>query len=334
MNNYGIDNLVSVNIRNFLPEIGMETIREEIIKGLRAPEKYISSKFFYDETGSRLFEAITRLEEYYPARTEKALLEEISPVIAGGYPFNSIVELGSGDCSKISLFLSSFSKERLMKLKYIPVDISQPAIEESIYCLSRNFDEVEVEGIVADFFTQLDSLPKNECHRLFCFFGSTLGNFEPVKGRDFINEIGSIMRKGDMFLLGVDMIKDTNILENAYNDKKGVTADFNLNILNAVNNLLQTGFDTGKFEHLAFYNSDLQRIEMHLKALEDMKISSPFLDYPVYLKKGENIHTENSYKFLNEEIIDLCRMAGLTPVHVYSDQRNWFSVFHFLKSTV
>lgn len=333
MSNYDIDHLVSVNIRNFLPEIGMDAIREEIIKGLQAPEKYISSKFFYDETGSRLFEAITGLEEYYPARTEKALLEKISPVIAGEYPFSSIVELGSGDCSKISLLLSSYPKERLKKLKYIPVDISQQALEESIYCLSRNFDEVEVEGIVADFFTQLDSLPKNESHRLFCFFGSTLGNFEPGKGRDFINEIGSIMRKGDMFLLGVDMIKDTNILENAYNDKKGVTAEFNKNILNAVNNLLETNLDTGKFEHLAFYNSDQQRIEMHLEALEDMEISSPLLDYPSHLKKGETIHTENSYKFHKEDIIYLCSMNGLTPVQVYSDRRNWFSVFHFLKST-
>lgn len=333
MNNYGIDNLVSVNIRNFLPEIGMESIRKEIIEGLQAPQKYISSKFFYDETGSRLFEAITGLDEYYPARTEKALLEKISPVISGEYPFSSIVELGSGDCSKISLLLSSFSRERLKKLKYIPVDISQQAIEESIHCLSRNFDEVEVEGIIADFFTQLDSLPKNESHRLFCFFGSTLGNFEPGKGRDFINEIGSIMRKGDMFLLGVDMIKDINILENAYNDKKGVTADFNKNILNAVNDLLQTNFDTRKFEHLAFYNSDLQRIEMHLKALEDMKIYSSLFDYPLHLRKGETIHTENSYKFNRERIIELCNKGGLTPLNIYSDRRKWFSVFHFLKST-
>jgi L-histidine Nalpha-methyltransferase len=331
MDHLNTDNLVQVKIRNLLPETGLGKIQEEILSGLLAADKYISSKYFYDEKGSELFRSITELEEYYPTRTEKNILEKNFPRIAENYPLKSIVELGSGDCSKISLLLRSLSGQNLKKIKYVPVDISMPAIEKAINCLSDNFDGIEVEGVVADFMTQLNILPCAVSPTLFCFFGSTLGNFEPASRREFLNIIGGLMNKGDMLLLGTDMIKDTDILENAYNDKAGITAEFNKNILNAVNTILKSDFDTEKFEHVAFYNTEAHRIEMHLEARTDMEVSSPLLIRPVFLEKGEMIHTENSYKFKEDEVVGLCHESGLSLIRIYSDRNKWFSLFHFIR---
>jgi L-histidine Nalpha-methyltransferase len=328
---FNTDNLVSVNIRNLLPETGPEKIREEIIGGLLAADKYILSKYFYDKKGSELFRSITELEVYYPTRTEKNILEKNFPRIAEDYPVKCIVELGSGDCSKISLLLRSLSRQKSKKIRYIPIDISKPAIEQAIQCLSDNFDGVEVEGIVADFMTQLHILPLDVSPTLFCFFGSTLGNFGPASRREFLKNIGGIMNKGDTLLLGTDMVKDIAVLENAYNDEAGITAEFNKNILNAVNTILQTDFNIELFEHIAFYNREAHRIEMHLKARTNMEVTSPLLISPVCLEKGEMIHTENSYKFMEDEVAELCHDAGLSLIRIYSDRNKWFSLFHFIR---
>jgi L-histidine Nalpha-methyltransferase len=325
------NNYVSVNIRNFLPRIGHDSTREEIIKGLFAPQKYISSKYFYDEQGSRLFKAITGLDEYYLTRTEKKILNADPAIISGSRSFSSIIEFGSGDCSKISILLRSLIDQKSNGITYMPFDISQSAIEEAIQCLSQQFNDVSIEGVVADFFSQLHILPNEGSARLFCFFGSTLGNFEPGRRRDFISEISSIMEKDDVFLLGADMVKDINVMERAYNDRRGVTAAFNKNILNVVNCILNTDFRTGQFEHLAFYNDSSRRIEMHLKALADLEIKSPLFREPLFMKKGETIHTENSYKFRMEEFNELCRVSGLSISDVYTDSNKWFSVLKFVR---
>ncbi len=320
-----------VRIKNYLPEKGTEEIRQEITGGLLAPSMHIPSKYFYNREGSRLFKEITGLEEYYLSRTEKAILADNLPVLARSSRFGCVAELGNGDCSKISLLFGSMTAEKLEDINYVPVDISVSAIDGSVKVLQERFRELRIEGVVADFMTQLQLIPVSDHPALFCFFGSTLGNFEPFQRREFFHNLGASMQKGDMLLLGVDMVKDVGITENAYNDRQGVTAAFNKNILNSVNYFLHSDFDTKKFRHLAFYSEKFERIEMHLKALQDMEITSPFFDTPVFIKKGETIHTENSYKFRKEEFSDLSGDAGLALDETWSDRNSWFSVFRFRK---
>jgi L-histidine Nalpha-methyltransferase len=323
-----------VRIKNYLPEKGIEEIRQEIIGRLLAPSMHIPSKYFYNREGSRLFKDITGLEEYYLSRTEKAILSDNLPFLARNSRFGCVVELGNGDCSKISLLFGSMTAEKLRDIKYVPVDISATAIDGSVKVLQERFRELQIEGVVADFMTQLQHIPVSDHPALFCFFGSTIGNFDPGQRREFFNRIGVTMQKDDVLLLGVDMVKDVSVIENAYNDKQGVTASFNKNILNSVNYFLHSDFDTRQFQHLAFYSEKFERIEMHLKALQDMEITSPFFEKPVLIKKGKTIHTENSYKFRKEEFIDLSGEAGLTIDEIWTDRNNWFSVFQFRKKII
>jgi|APSaa5957512622_1039677.scaffolds.fasta_scaffold13983_1 L-histidine N-alpha-methyltransferase len=320
----------TITISNFLPQIGLEDIRKEILTGLQADQKYISSKFFYDEKGSSLFEEITKLEEYYPTRTEKSILKNIDSSVFKEYSNKSIIELGSGDCSKISLFLSRIAEAKLENITYYPVDVSQSAIEESVKCLLKQYPMLKVNGLVADFMHQLDFLPEGG-ERIFCFFGSTLGNFTREQSIQFLQSLYNFMRVGDELFLGLDMVKDIHILEAAYNDNKEVTAAFNLNILNAVNQLIESDINIDDFEHIAFYNKDKERIEMHLKALNDMEIKSPFSDQTIGLKKEEMIHTENSHKFSKTYINHLAEKTELEVSNIFTDEKGWFSLVHLLK---
>ena len=318
-----------IKLINYLPHIGIDKAREEIIKGLKAQPKYISSKYFYDEKGARLFEEITLLDEYYPTRTEKKIIAKAVKALNIDFSGLNIIDLGSGDHSKIRLFFNQVPQEYLSEITYYPVDISQSTIERAAEKLLDEFPVLKIEGIVADFMHQLHLAPKNG-KRLFCFFGSTIGNFEPDQVKDFMHALGGQMREGDAFLLGLDMVKDIAVLEKAYNDAKGVTAEFNKNILNVVNNLSDTDFNSRDFEHWAFYNTDKKRIEMHLKAKKDVDISlsgKPF----IHLRKGETIHTENSHKFDKSDIKSIGAWAGLTVDKVLSDENECFSLVYYKK---
>jgi L-histidine N-alpha-methyltransferase len=299
--------------------------RREIFSGLASASKHIPSKYFYDARGSVLFEEITRLPEYYLTRTEKSILPSVANEIRGLLEDVDIIELGSGDCSKISILLSAVPARRMPSIRYVPIDVSRSAIEESARTLPSRFYGLSIQGIVADFTTQLALVPRGR-RRLFCFFGSTIGNFSRGEAVRFMGDLGGIMRPGDAMLLGVDMVKDKHILESAYNDRRGVTAEFNRNILRAVNDLTGTDFDPDRFEHLAFYDSGHSRIEMHLRAERDMEISSPHLDGGVRICAGETIHTENSRKFTEEAIDDLALASGLRIDNRYTDKNRWFSV--------
>lgn len=320
----------SIKIVNHLTELGIKNIRHEIIKGLTAENKYISSKFFYDKKGSKLFEEITQLPEYYPTRIEKSILHEIAPKLMYNLKNTDVVELGSGDCSKITILLSAVNQENLASINYIPVDISRSAINEAAQELVEKFPELSVNGLVADFFTQLSVLP-NKRKRLFFFLGSTLGNFTEEITDSFLVNLSSIMNKQDSFLLGVDLVKSPEILHKAYNDIKNVTADFNKNILNAVNNIIESTFDIADFEHHAFFNKEKSRIEMHLIANKDVTINSAFHNDKIQIKKGEKIHTENSCKYSIERIKKLGEITGLKIKDIHTDSNNWFALVHFKK---
>jgi L-histidine N-alpha-methyltransferase len=317
-----------VELSNFLKGENREEIILEIFTGLSAGQKYISSRFFYDKAGSALFEEITKLSEYYPTRTEKTILRQAASEIIPAERNPIIVELGSGDCSKISILLDALAERDFDSIHYFPVDISEAAILESAECLTQRYPEINIHGLLADFMKHLDVLP-GEGKRMICFFGSTLGNFTLKQAIWYIKKIRELMHPGDSLILGLDMVKDVEIIESAYNDKKGVTAAFNKNILNVINRIAKTNFTPEYFDHQAFYNPEKDRIEMHLVARRQMEVSSLYRRENFILDKGETIHTENSHKFSHDYILQLAATSGLSIKNIHTDQNNWFSVVHF-----
>jgi len=317
------------SIENCLPDITTNNIREEILSGLTADQKYISSKYFYDKEGSLLFEKITELEEYYPTLTEKSIIKSNAGELVKDIAGTTIVELGSGDCSKIFLLLDAISREDLKTLTYVPVDFSHTAIKDSTECLDKKYPELRISGVAADFLHGLEFISK-QAQKIVCLFGSTIGNLLHHEAITFIKDVGSKLNSGDSFILGMDMVKDKTILERAYNDSQQITAAFNKNILNAINAIIKTEIDPDNFEHKAFFKESENRIEMHLIALSDLKYYSPYSEKAIILKEGESIHTENSHKFTEADIYKFAALSGLTIRNIFTDKPNrWFSLVIF-----
>ncbi len=317
-----------ISISNLLAFESREEIIQEIFTGLSAKQRKISSRFFYDDAGSLLFEKITELPEYYPTRTEKSILREIAPLIMNSPKDIDIIELGSGDCSKISILLDAVPEKFLQEISYFPLDVSEAAILKSAKSLMLKYPEIRIHGLLADFMKQLDELPGNG-NRLIFFFGSTLGNLTRDQADRFLTDLKSLMRTGDRLILGLDMVKDLKVLDAAYNDQQGVTEAFNKNILNVVNEIAGTDFNPDLFEHIAFYNSDMAQIEMHLRVLSDMVIHSPEFPQKITLRKGDTIHTENSHKFVNQDIDRFGTITGLEIENIFTDSNKWFSIVAF-----
>lgn len=320
-----------ISITNLLQEIGQEEVVAEIVSGLESQQKSISSKYFYNKKGSLLFEEITRLKEYYPTRTEKGILEKIAPELMKQYGAYEIIELGPGDHSKISILLGAATAMGLENLRYLPLDISQPALKSSAEELVRMFPNLHVEGYAIDFISQFGSV-KREKPAIICFFGSTIGNFNWDTSLELLQNISKQMKSGDILLLGMDMVKPEHVLHVAYNDARGVTKEFNLNILNSVNDLIQSDFNTDDFDHLAFFNQKKSRIEMHLVAKRDLIIHSPFFKENLSLEMGEAIHTENSHKYNAGHISEILERTGLELNHTHTDAQGWFALTEFKKA--
>ncbi len=316
-------------INDYLEKESIEEVRKLIWDGLRSQPKYIHSRFFYDDRGSELFEDITRLPEYYQPGLEMSILrKEAKKIVANNNTIN-IIELGSGDCSKISVLFDTLTPQQLKNTRYIPVDVSRSAIEKSADILQEKYNGIRIHGILTDFLKHLH-LPPSKTTNLVCFFGSTLGNFEKTTARQLLLKVADQMNSGDELLLGLDMVKDRKIMENAYNDQAGVTAAFNKNILNAVNPIIETNFNPDDFEHLAFFNEAHNRIEMHLKALKPVEVISGE-GKTLKIEKDEMIHTENSHKFTKEGIMELAALTGFSVKDIYTDSNKWFSVVDFIK---
>lgn len=319
----------TITLINLLKEFTIEDIRQEIIIGLSADKKWISSKFFYDEKGSKLFEDITHLKEYYPTRTEINILQKMAPDLINDEPLE-IIELGSGDCKKASLILHAIPDHLRKQSIYKPIDVSMSAIMQSAKKLSKQFQALNILGYGADFTKQFDQIPRS-MPALICFLGSTIGNFTPEIATELIQTISANMLSSDRFLLGVDLIKSKDILHAAYNDSEGVTAAFNKNILTAINSYIGSDFDENHFDHYAFFNEHESRIEMHLIAKTDVQVNSPCLNQPLKISKGEAIHTENSYKFSLPQIHKLSRDSNLKIKDIHSDENNWYALIEFHK---
>ncbi|NOZ86957.1 MAG: L-histidine N(alpha)-methyltransferase [Deltaproteobacteria bacterium] len=329
-NVYGDEGLQHMYSKGGLDSAVFGERAEEILAGLESRRKYIPSKFFYDARGSKLFEEITRLDEYYPSRTEKRIMRDNAPEIVNEFEGATIVEIGSGDCSKISILLDAMSPEARHSIVYVPVDVSPSAIQESRCRLRDSFGVVQVDELVADFTGNIDALSKYH-NKILCFFGSTIGNLDREQSIGFVRKIGKLMECGERFLLGLDMVKEREVLERAYNDNKGVTAEFNRNILKVANRIAGTDFIPDMFEHVAFYNRKANRIEMYLEARGTTEVHTPLLKQELLIKEGERIHTENSHKFTLEHVSLFAEAGHLDVERVFNDSRHWFSIVEYVK---
>lgn len=320
-----------ISITNLLQEIGPDEVVAEIVSGLQSAQKSISSKYFYNKEGSILFEEITRLKEYYPTRTEKGILKQIAPDLMRKYGSYEIIELGPGDHSKISILLNAAAGLDLASIRYLPLDISQPAIRSSAEELVSTFPNLHVEGYAVDFLSQIGFV-KRKRPALICFFGSTIGNFDWETSLELLRNISGQMKQGDVLLLGMDLLKPESVLHSAYNDAGGVTEAFNKNILHSVNNLIRSDFNPAEFDHLAFFNQEESRMEMHLVARKDLVVHSEHFAGDLIVKQGETIHTENSHKYNEGHIQKLAQAGGLELNHTYSDEQHWFALSEFQKA--
>jgi dimethylhistidine N-methyltransferase len=294
----------------------------DVRAGLSAPRKTLSPKYFYDAAGSALFEAITALPEYYPTRTEVAILDRRGAEIAALLPRQAaLVEFGSGSTAKLRRLLSHLPD----LAAYVPVDVSGEFLGEQAATLKQDFPDLTVEPVVADF-TKPFSLPGSigSAPRAGFFPGSTVGNFEPPEAEALLNGFGEILGPDALMILGVDLVKDTGRLEAAYDDAAGVTAAFNMNLLRRINHELGGDFDLATFHHRAVFNRELSRIEMHLVSLiaQTVRIGGDSFSFA----EGETIHTESSYKYTLDSFRALAARAGWRSEMVWTDADALFSV--------
>ena len=297
-------------------------VRDEVLAGLTAPDKTISPKFFYDARGSRLFEAITRTPEYYPTRTEIALMREFGADMAAAIgPDTVLIELGSGSSVKIRLLL-----EALRPHLYVPVDISREFLLQSAERLVGEYPWLDVHVVCLDF-TQPFSLPlPTTGHRRLAFFpGSSIGNFTPEEAQRFLEQVRDLVGEDGALLIGVDLQKDETVLDAAYNDAEGWTEAFNLNALLHLNRLLNGNFDPNRFRHIAYYDAGRHRIEMHLEARVSHRVQ--LAGQEIDFRAGERIHTENSYKYTRGSFEDLAATAGFSVDAFWTDDKQYFGVF-------
>ena len=299
---------------------------EEISHSLTRDSKFISPKFFYDKKGSDLFERICLLEEYYPTRTEVSILKELQPQLLSFIDDSfRIVELGSGSSVKTRLILDIFD-ENYDKIEYFPIDISE-ILTESSELLLQDYASLSITGIVDTYEGGLEFIENFDNKKnLILFLGSSFGNFSPVEGKKFLEKINSTMKPGDLFLIGLDLVKRKSILEKAYDDSEGVTAEFNLNVLSRINDELDADFELTNFKHYAVYNEKEQRIEMYLKSLLNQSVIISKLNLTLQLQKNELIHTEYSYKYQLPQIKDLLKTSGFDIRNIWVDENNLFAL--------
>jgi L-histidine N-alpha-methyltransferase len=299
----------------------LNSFREDVVAGLSLPQKALSPKYFYDARGSRLFEAICRLREYYPTRAELALTRGHIGEIAGfARQHGTLIEYGSGDSMKSRLLI-----EALRPCAYIPVDISKDALGAAAAKLQRRFGWLDIRPVHGDFSRPLKiPVPRGRGRRVVYFPGSTIGNLTPEEAQAFLRTTRGQVGRGGAMLVGVDLKKDATLLHAAYNDARGITAAFNLNLLARINRELGGNFQLRRFRHHAHYNARLGRIEMHLVSLARQVVNIG--DRRFSFAAGESIHTENSYKYSVHGFRALARGAGLRPRKVWLDPKMRFSV--------
>ena len=301
----------------------------EVYRGLTASPKTLSPWLFYDREGSRLFEQITDLPEYYVTRTERGIFSAHSDAILGaasGGERLAIIELGAGTASKTGLLLAACVRQQ-GELDYYPIDVSESALAEAKSHLERELAGVRVHPRVADYTDGLGRMETDGLRRMVLYIGSSIGNFEQADAAALLRAVRAELRPGDRLLLGADQVKERELLEAAYDDAAGVTAAFNKNVLVRINRELGADFDLEAFAHQACWNPARSRIEMHLKSRRAQRVSIPTLELELSFAAGETIHTENSYKFTDASILELIASAGFALLQQWKDEQGWFGVY-------
>jgi dimethylhistidine N-methyltransferase len=298
--------------------------------GLTSQPKTLPWAYFYDAEGSRLFDAICRLPEYYLTRTEDSILRRHAAAMVAGVPRGNdteeptLIELGSGSALKTQRLIAA-ALRHFGRLHYVPIDVSPSALEESARRLNRRFPSIRVTAYAADYRRGLESImARSSGPRLVVFLGSSLGNYDLGAAADLLAMISATMRQDDRFLLGTDMAKERALLEAAYNDAQGITSAFNLNLLHRINRELGADFQVDAFEHRAVYDLERGRVEMHLLSKHDQIVQVPAAELTVHLSQGESIHTENSHKYTTEALSLLRSGTRFVEEAAWTDDREWF----------
>ena len=300
-------------------------LADDVLDGLTRPFKEIPPKHFYDSRGSALFERICELPEYYPTRTEMAILEASAAAIVDAAASVELVELGSGATVKARLLLDAMDGAAR---RYVPVDVSERMVREAAVALVDEYEGIEIHGVVGDFQRHLDRVPRPVAGepRLVALLGGTIGNFPPGSRRSLLRDVAALLDRDDHFLLGTDLVKDPAVIEAAYDDVEGVTAEFNRNVLHVMNRELGADFDPDAFDHVAFFDRRREWVEMRLRAQRPMTVRVAELDLQVEFAAGEELRTEISAKFTRERIERDYAAAGLELRGWYTDPEELFAV--------
>ncbi|GCA85197.1 L-histidine N(alpha)-methyltransferase [Microcystis aeruginosa] len=299
---------------------------KDVIEGLTKTPKSLPSKYFYDQQGSQLFEAICQLPEYYPTRTEAAILQEYAQEIVAYTGACELIELGSGSSTKTRLLLDAYYHQQKSS-KYLPIDVSETILKASAIELQKEYPNLPIQGLIGTYEQAL-AYCQNPSYktRMIFFLGSSIGNFSASECDKFLEKIATVLKAGDYFLLGIDLQKPVAILEAAYNDAQGVTAAFNLNMLSHLNWRFQADFNLDLFSHQAIYNQDQSQIEMYLICQKTHSVHLKKLDLTVNFQASESILTEISRKFNLETMEKDLESKGLKPLKVFSDTENFFGL--------
>jgi L-histidine Nalpha-methyltransferase len=303
------------------------TLADDALDGLTRPAKEIPPKHFYDARGSELFDRITELPEYYPTRAERSILEAHADEIVAVTGAAELVELGAGTAAKTRVLLDAMARAGTL-WRYVPFDVDGGMVRDTAAAVAAEYDGLEVAGVTGDFEHDLDQIPDPDpAHpRVVAFLGGTIGNFIPGSRRRFLRELAARLDEHSFLLLGTDLVKDPAILEAAYNDSQGVTADFNLNVLRVLNRELDADFDLDQFEHVAFYDPQREWIEMRLRARRPQTVRVEAIGLDLDFERGEELRTEISAKFTPERVRADLDAAGLELVRWLTDPENLFAL--------
>jgi L-histidine N-alpha-methyltransferase len=315
-----------VVVHTYLGPSDERSLADDVLDGLTKPFKELPPKHFYDARGAELFDRICELPEYYPTRAERAILEERSAEIAALTGAGELVELGSGTAAKTRLLLSALYDGGTLR-RYVPIDVTERMVRDCAEALVAEYPGLAVHGIVGDFERHLAHVPAPEAPRIVAFLGGTIGNFAPGSRRRFLRGLAKLLRPGqDFLLLGTDLVKDPGVLEAAYDDGAGVTADFNRNVLHVVNRELDANFVPESFDHVAFFDRDREWIEMRLRAQRPQRVTVGKLGLRISFAAGEELRTEISAKFTRERIEGDLAAAGMELVAQFTDAGGLFAL--------
>jgi L-histidine N-alpha-methyltransferase len=315
-----------IRIESYLEESDERSLANDVLDGLTRPFKELPPKHFYDARGSELFERICRLPEYYPTRTEREILTMHAAEIVAATGAGELVELGSGSAEKARILLDAMEEAGTLR-RYVPLDVSETVVREAATELVGEYDRLRVHGVIGDFERHLEMVPEHDgVPRLVALLGGTIGNFPPGTRRRLLRAIAGLLGPDDYLLLGTDLVKDPAVIEAAYDDDAGVTAEFNRNVLHVINRELGADFAPEDFEHVAFFDRRNEWIEMRLRALRPCTVRIADLDLVVDFDQGEEVRTEISAKFTRTRLERDYRAAGLELAGWYTDADELFAL--------